>query len=129
VGEIRFKVTGVEELHLALAEVAREAPEIMDAVTADVAAGAVEDARRLVPHRSGRAASSYRSRGHVVTFGGDVPYVPWLEFGGDVGRKGATHRAKVKGGRYFYPSLTKRLKDLEDIAVDMIEAMTSIEVD
>jgi hypothetical protein len=129
VGEIKWKVTGVEELSLALHEVAREAPEIMDAVTADVAAGAVEDARRLVPHRSGRAASSYRSRGHVVSIGAGVPYVPWLEFGGDVGRKGATHRAKVKGGRYFYPSLTKRLKDIEDIAADMIEQMTNIEVD
>jgi hypothetical protein len=65
----------------------------------------------LGPVAGGHAKSSVRvERGHIeatVHEGGPAfPYLPWLEFGGRVGRKHANHRQWIEGGRYMYRALS-----------------------
>lgn len=125
------------ELATALRQVSDEVADVVHAELEDLARGIARDAAKLVPHRTGRAQASYRARGAAVTFGGpDAPYVPWLEFGGNVGRKnsagkGTVPRNFVKRGRYLYPVLARDLKDIEKRVDQLISDMTNgyLEVD
>lgn len=95
----------------------------------DIAKNVAADARARVPHRTGRAAQSYRASGTAVSFGAGVPYVPWLEFGGQVGRKDASGRGNVKRpyvkeGRHVYPAINAHLADIEKRVDDLIEGMS-----
>lgn len=102
------------ELRTALRNVSDDIADLVMSELEDIARGVAADASRLVPHRSGRAAASYRARGSAVEFGGEAaPYVPWLEFGGKVGRKDSVARPFVKRGRYLYPVMARDLADIE----------------
>jgi hypothetical protein len=75
-------------------------------------------ARPRVPHRSGRAASSLtllesQGRATVRAGGSRAPWYSWLDFGGAVGRGGATVRPFVRGGRYLYPGLRAKAPDID----------------
>lgn len=75
----------------------------------DEAAGLVVGwARPRVPFRTGRAQRSVRATSSAtaaqVTGGGvRVPWYPFVDFGGRVGRKRVVRRAFVPEGRYIYP--------------------------
>lgn len=67
----------------------------------------VNDARPKVPSRSGRAKRSIKTRStatasRVIGGGPKVPYYPWLDFGGKVGRAHSVSRPFLKHGRYIY---------------------------
>lgn len=100
------------ELRSALRTLSDDIGDLVLSELESIATGVVADARAKVPHRSGAAQASYRTTGTSVSMG-DVPYVPWLEFGGDVGRKGSVRRRHVRGGRYLYPAITANLADIE----------------
>jgi hypothetical protein len=117
------------ELRTALRECSDEIADVVLSELEDIAAGVAEDARARVPHRSGAARASYKARGTAVVFGDGVPYVPWLEFGGSVGRKGpdgrgTVKRPMVKGGRYVYPAINASLADIEKRVDDLISQIT-----
>lgn len=116
------------ELRAALRECSDEIADLVMSELEMIAKGVAAQAGSRVPHRTGRAQASYQARGTAVTFG-DVPYVPWLEFGGTVGRKNGTRgtvsRPRVKGGRYLYPAINDNLKDVEKRIDDLIELATS----
>lgn len=64
-------------------------------------------ARPRIPRRSGRAQASIKARstGTAVRVQGGsrrVPYYPWLDFGGRVGRRRSVIRPFLKDGRYIY---------------------------
>lgn len=70
------------------------------------------DARSRVPVLSGRARGSIRAtaagnRAFVKGGGKRVPYYPWLEFGGRVGRGGNVFRARAAEGRYLFPATAR----------------------
>lgn len=72
----------------------------------------------LGPVAGGHAKASVRvERGHIeatVHEGGPAfPYLPWLEFGGRVGRKHANHRQWIRGGRYMFRALSTVKPGLE----------------
>lgn len=75
----------------------------------DEAAGLVVAwAKPRIPRADGRAADSVRASStqtaaKVTGGGARVPYYPWLDFGGRVGRKRSVHRPFDKSGRYIYP--------------------------
>ena len=73
-------------------------------------------ARRLMPKRSGRAASSVKSgvSGNVAYVQGGrktVPYYGYLDFGGTLKptgkRRGTQERRRIPGGRYLYPAIER----------------------
>jgi hypothetical protein len=72
----------------------------------------------LGPPEGGHAKSSVRvERGHLaatVEEGGPrFPYVGWLDFGGNVGRRHANHRQWIRGGRYLFRALSTIRPGLE----------------
>lgn len=65
----------------------------------------------LGPVAGGHAKTSVGvDRGHIeatVHEGGvRFPYMGWLEFGGNVGRRHANHRQWIRGGRYMFRALS-----------------------
>ncbi len=100
------------ELASALRNVSEDIADLVASELEDIAKGVVSDARAKVPHRTGAAQASYRANGTAVSMG-DVPYVPWLEFGGKVGRKNSVSRPYKRGGRYLYPAISANLADIE----------------
>lgn len=70
----------------------------------------VDYAKPKMPRRTGRAASTVKakstaSRVRVSEGGNKAPYVPWLDFGGRVGRKRSIVRPFFKEGRFLYAGL------------------------
>lgn len=113
-------------LQAALRDCSAEVQDLAHSLLEDITSDVARDARSHVPHRSGRAGASYRSRGVVIEFGGaDAPYVPWLEFGGRVGRKRSVLRAFNPQGRYVYPAIARNLKDVEKQVEDLIGQITA----
>lgn len=113
------------ELKYALRSVSDEVADVVLSELEDIAKGVAADARKRVPYRSGRAQQSYRAQGAAVVFGDGVPYVPWLEFGGAVGRKGSIKRPYVREGRYVYPAINAAMADIEARVDDLIAQMTA----
>ena len=91
------------EFHKALRPALNDAAEIV-----------VKIARPLVPVRTGKARKSIKvsstSKEARVAEGGTAPYMPWLDYGGKVGRgrdgkgTGSVSRPFIKEGRYLYPA-------------------------
>lgn len=113
------------ELSYALRSVSDEVADVVASELEDIAKAVAADARKRVPHRTGRAQASYRANGSAIVFGDGVPYVPWLEFGGSVGRKGSVKRPYVREGRYVYPAINANLADIEARVDDLIAQMTA----
>lgn len=72
----------------------------------------------LGPIAAGHAQASVRvdrDRLDATVSEGGVrfPYLPWLEFGGNVGRKHAVHRQWIHGGRYMFRALSTIKPGLE----------------
>jgi len=126
----RVNVRGIRELSAAFRKVDAEiGQELKDAFMA-VAARVVAIAQQRMPHKSGAAMASVKPRasqkGAGIAFGGTkAPYMPWLDFGGSVGRghkpgvawSGAIGRdwlGKPGGdGRYVYPAISEARDDTE----------------
>jgi hypothetical protein len=126
----RVVVTGLRDLGKALKEAEDGAQKELALALKGIAEGVASDVRSRVPHRTGRAQASYKPRGSArgasIAFGGDkAPYVPWLEFGGRVGKGKSVKRPVIKGGRYLYPAITDNMQDLEQLVADAIDDITS----
>lgn len=105
----------------ALADLGTQSQDKLDALLSDEADDIVRDVRSRVPYRTGRLARSYVARRTAIDFGGPgAPYAPWIEFGGRVGRNKSIKRPVVKGGRYLYPAIADKLRDIEQRMVDVI---------
>lgn len=82
----------------------------------------VDVAKPRVPQRSGAAAASIRvvstrTEARVRAGGARVPYYPWLDFGGAVGKGKKTKRAFFKSGRYLWAAFAEKSRDGEIQAV------------
>lgn len=129
-GDQRVVVTGLRDLNKALKAANAEASDEMKAVLKGIAEGVVTDVRSRVPHRTGKAASSYRPRGGVkgasiAWAGPKAAYAPWIEFGGAVGKGKSVKRPFIKGGRYLYPAINDNMADIEAKVADAIDDITS----
>lgn len=79
----------------------------------------VDYAQPKVPHRSGKAARSIRAQSlrsavRVSEGGARAPYMPWLDFGGKVGRKKSVSRPFFKEGRFLYAGLNAERDKIHD---------------
>ena len=111
------KVTGIKEMTAALGDLGPRTEKIIRTNLLTQAGKIATVIRAAMPHGSGRAAGSVKvgqaARGAWISEGSGVPYAPWLDFGGTVGRghqagpgRGAIGRiwmGKPGDGRYLYP--------------------------
>jgi hypothetical protein len=122
---VSVRIVGLAEVNRALRQVAdKVGGDGLKAALLGIAGKVATSARGKVPAGgSGKAAGSIQphstSRGASISFGGQAaPYMPWLDFGGSVGRghvsgqawSGAIKRdwmgRPVGEGRYVYPAIS-----------------------
>jgi len=143
-----IRVSGLKELNMAFKQLSDEiaGPGLKAAFLA-IATTVAGKARQMVPSRSGTAAASIQAhgstRGATLSFGGQAaPYMPWLDFGGSVGR-GHVHGVGFSGaikrdwmgrpageGRYVYPAISaERDHTAEAVEAAIAEAAHKMEFD
>jgi len=120
-----IEIRGLAEFRKALLRVDKEwsATEGLKRVGDEAAGLVVGWARPRTPFRTGAAQRSIRATStataaRVTSGGARVPYGPWLDFGGRVGRKRAVHRAFLPGGRYLYPGYDAKRVEVEAMLAD-----------
>lgn len=125
--DIKFVGAGqMADLNAALRNVSDEVADLVLSLLEDKARQIATKAGAKVPYRTGKARASYKARGAAIVIGEGVPYVPWLEFGGTVGRKaaggakGTVKRPYAPKGRYLYPTIAAEAADIEKYIDDLI---------
>jgi hypothetical protein len=138
VSDVAIRVVGLKEFQRNLKKLDHDLPKVLRLALNDVAEVVASDARSLVPRRSGRAAGSVKARStqtlaRVVGGSNRVPYYPWLDFGGRVGRRNSVSRPVIEGGRYLYPAYFRqrdrgRVQDELSRALIQVARQAGIEV-
>lgn len=124
-GRQRLGVTGLSQFRSSLRRMDREAAKGLRVALNDAAQLLVDEARPLIPTRTGAARASLKARstqGAVrVAYGGrKAPYMPWLDFGGRTGPARSVVRPFLSEGRYLYPTLRRNRSEFEDLLLDRI---------
>lgn len=107
--EVAVRIDGLSDFVRRLRKMDRDAARGLRVAMNQAAQIVVDEAVRHVPRRTGRAAASIRAQStmtasRVKAGGARVPYYPWLDFGGKVGRDNTASRPFFKKGRYIYPA-------------------------
>ena len=112
-----IRIDGLKELQADLKKLSPATKRSFDREMRGIAREVVDAVRAQMPVKSGAARGSVRVQfagGYlaVKAGGGDVPYYPWLDFGGTLGPSGrrlnTQHRAFFKEGRWIYPTIARR---------------------
>jgi hypothetical protein len=101
------KIQGLREFRNQLRDLDAGLPKALRLAFNRAAQIVVDEAQPRVPTRTGRARGSVKVRStrmQARVQGGSrrVPYYPWLDFGGRVGRRRSVSRPFLKEGRYIY---------------------------
>lgn len=115
-----IKIDGLASFTRNLRRLDAELPKTLRVAMNDAAQVVVDWARPRVPRRSGRAARSLRvaSTGRAVRVragGARVPYYPWLDFGGRVGRGRSIRRPFRREGRYLWAGYSAKSNEVRQI--------------
>lgn len=102
-------VTGLAQFRRGLRELDRAAPRALRVAGNEAAQLVVDTARPMVPKRTGKAAASIKVKSsqsvvRVVSGGARAPWMPWLDYGGRVGKNDSASRPFTPDGRYVYPA-------------------------
>lgn len=102
-----IRVKGMSQFVNNLKAIDRDLPKALRVAFNQAADTIVTEAQGEVPRRSGRARASVKTKStqkKVRIQGGSkrVPYYPWLDFGGRVGKNRSVRRPFLKDGRYIY---------------------------
>lgn len=102
-----IKIDGLQQFVRNLKKLDSDLPKALRVAFNDCADIVVQDARPRVPSRSGKAKASVKARStqtaaRVVGGSARVPYYPWLDFGGRVGKGRSVKRPFLSEGRYIY---------------------------
>lgn len=127
----RIQITGIRELQRALKEMDATLPRKIRIALNQASELVISWAQPRVPKKSGRAAGSMKVRSsqrqaRIAAGGQRAPWYPWLDYGGEVGRGGATKRQFIKTGRYIYPALDHKS---DEITAAMATALTELATD
>lgn len=130
-------VEGLRALARQLRAVSSDLPKAMRLAANEAADVVVQEARRRIPKRSGKAAASIRAKStrtaaRISSGGRRAPYVPWLDYGGKVGRNNTASRPFISDGRYVYPSFGDKRNEVEQTyakAIARIVADAGLDVD
>jgi phage gpG-like protein len=123
-----IKITGLAEFNRSLRQLDRNAPKALRLVGNEAAQSVVKDAQANAPKLSGALsasikASSTRTSARVREGGAKVPYAGFIDYGGNVGRNGATQREFVKSGRILYPAFNR---NRDAVAESLEEGLTKV---
>lgn len=126
--DVKVEVKGIRELSSAFKQIDTELPKELRVAFKEIAATVASTAAGQVPRRSGAAAGSIRPRatpkGAGIAFGGSsAPYMPWLEFGGAVGRNRSVTRPFMKTGRYIFPAIADAQDEIGNAALAAVETV------
>lgn len=121
-----IRVRGLAEFRRALKDLDAGLPRMLRQSLNEAGEVITEHTAPWVPKRTGRARASLKLRSTQssarVTHGGNrAPYVPWLDFGGRVGRgrtgpgTGSVIRPRVPSGRYVWRTMGKRSDDVTEV--------------
>lgn len=118
VGAVR--VEGLRDLQAALRRLDGESQKALRVALNTAVELIAVDVRRRLPYGTGRAKSTVRptssQREASLSAGGrKAPYVPWLDYGGRVGRNRSVSRPFKPEGRYVYPSYHANRDDMLDV--------------
>lgn len=114
-----IRISGLREFNRNLRQLDRSLPKGLRLAGNKAADIVVTEAKPRVPRRTGRAAASVRAAStrtsaRVRGGGAKVPYYPWLDFGGRVGRNNSVSRPFIKEGRYIWKAFADRRADVQD---------------
>ena len=132
-----IRINGLNEYVRSLKKLDSDLPKVLRVAFNAAGEEIITDARRQVPSVSGKAKGSIRASSTQRAFrisGGSkrVPYYPWLDFGGKVGRGKSVNRPFRREGRYIYASYYKHRDELapllETALIDAARA-AGVEVD
>lgn len=128
--ESAIRIDGLAAFSRNLKRLDTDLPKALRLALNQAADVVVNDARPRVPRRSGRAQSSINARStrtavRVAEGGSRAPYMPWLDYGGRVGRKKSVLRPFHKEGRYVYPAYIK-LRDSGQIERILTAALLDV---
>lgn len=123
-----IRIEGLKEFVRAVKRVDSDLPKAVRKAGNTAAELVVSVAKPRVPTRTGRAratvrAKSTQSEARVAGGGARVPYYPWLDFGGRVGRKHATTRPFLKRGRYIWAAYADNIPQVQE---SMSESLSEI---
>lgn len=102
-----IKIAGLSEFTRNLKKLNSDLPKALRVAFNGCAQVVVDDATPKIPTLSGKAKRSVKARStasasRIVGGSNKVPYYPWLDFGGKVGRDRSVSRPFIKHGRYIY---------------------------
>jgi len=127
-----ISVKGLSQFRRDLKAIEADAPKQIRTVMNDAMDIVVGWARPRIPRRTGRASASVRAKstGTKARIAGGsrrVPYYPWLDFGGRVGRRRSVTREFRKDGRYIYEGyFTNKGKIVEALQTGMVTLARSV---
>lgn len=132
-----IKIDGLTQFVRNLKKIDSDLPKTLRQGFNDAAQIIVDYAKPKVPKRSGAAASTIKARStasavRVSEGGNKAPYMPWLDFGGRVGRRRSIQRPFLRQGRFLYAGLEAegdKVHDAIEGALLGAVAAAGIEVD
>ena len=132
-----IKIDGLAEFQRNLKKLDSDLPKALRVALNDAANVVVDYAKPRVPKRSGRAAASIKARStrtavRVTEGGSRAPYMPWLDFGGRVGRGRSVQRPFLKDGRFLYAGYFAKQAEFEEVltkALLKVAKSAGVEVD
>lgn len=125
-----LQVEGLRELSRALRRLGSALPKALRIAGNEAADIVVQEAQRRIPKRSGKAARSIKAKStrtavRISSGGNRAPYMPWLDYGGPVGRNDATVRPFIADGRYVYPSFSDKREKVNDTYRESLKRIAS----
>jgi hypothetical protein len=118
-------VEGLREFSLSLKRLDSDMPKVLRLALKGVGDVVVDDARPRVATKTGKARKSVRSKSTrtsttIAGGGARVPWYPWLDFGGRVGRGRSVVRPFIKQGRYIYRAYEAERGRIPDLLGDAL---------
>lgn len=122
----RIRVSGLKEFNRVLRRIDSDAPKGLRLAGNSAAQIVVDEAKPRVPLGPGRGgharssirAASTRTAARVREGGKKFPYMPWLDFGGSVGRRDSVKRPFIKSGRYIWAAFADERDRVEGVLRD-----------
>ena len=123
-----IKVEGLREFRSSLRKMDAGLPKTLRVAGNRAANVVVDEAKPRVPRLTGRAAASIRvastqASARIRAGSKRVPWFPWLDFGGRVGRNKSVRRPFLKEGRYIWAAFADKRdaveRELQDALVDV----------
>ena len=130
-------ISGLAEFRRSLRAIGPAAPKALRVAGNQAAQLVVDRAQAKMPTRSGKARKSVKARStqaavKIASGGRAAPYVPWLDYGGSVGRNNTAKRPFIADGRYVYPAYRESKDEfagLLDTAIRAIADDAGLELD